>query len=93
MSLVSQAIAHLKTRVDERTIAKLRRFQASKFRRLQHVIYSALFGGNLRLLTDVYNSDKWGLHWYAQHYESILVRYERKAENSRDWDRWIRQAG
>lgn len=37
-----------------------------------------LFARNLRLLATVHGSDKWGGHWYAQHYEHHFRRLRRK---------------
>ncbi|MCP5531181.1 MAG: class I SAM-dependent methyltransferase [Opitutaceae bacterium] len=38
-----------------------------------------VYAGNLRVLARIYGSDKWGSHWYAQHYERHLgARRKRK---------------
>lgn len=47
----------------------LRKFQMFRFRKLQCLLWRILFGRNLKALSVVYGSDKWGRHWYAQHYE------------------------
>jgi hypothetical protein len=39
---------------------------------------SLFYGGNLRRLAQLYGSDKWGDHWYCQHYERHLSHLRRK---------------
>ncbi len=54
------------------------KFQAHRFRRLQYLVYRTLIGSNLRRLAVVNNSDKWGGHRYAQHYERHFAPLRRK---------------
>jgi hypothetical protein len=61
--------------------AKLYKFQSLRFRGLQHFVYRALIGSNLKALATVYHSDKWGAHWYSQHYETHFARLRRKRVN------------
>ncbi|HVE12544.1 MAG TPA: hypothetical protein VNI01_04050 [Elusimicrobiota bacterium] len=37
-----------------------------------------LYSGNLRRLARIYGTDKWGAHWYCQHYETHLSRLRKK---------------
>jgi hypothetical protein len=49
---------------------KLRALQISCFRWLFDIPVAILFGRNLKVLATLYGSDKWNIHWYAQHYET-----------------------
>lgn len=49
---------------------RLTRFQALRFRTLQHWLFRILFGRNLPALAGIYGTDKWGAHWYAKHYQT-----------------------
>ncbi|BCA54095.1 hypothetical protein W02_12350 [Nitrospira sp. KM1] len=57
---------------------KLRALQASRFRGFQGIVFRLLFGSNLPALAQIYNSDKWGSHWYAQHYETHFKSLRRR---------------
>ena len=48
---------------------RVAQFQALHFRRTQHLAHRLFFSSNLKMLAMLNNSDKWGSHWYAQHYE------------------------
>jgi hypothetical protein len=61
--------------------AKVYKFQSLRFRALQHCIYRPLIGSNLKALATVYHSDKWGTHWYSQHYEKHFAGLRRKRLN------------
>jgi hypothetical protein len=62
--------AKLKARLSqERRIALRRRFAGP---------LAFFFGGNLRRLAQFYGSDKWGVHWYCQHYERHFVQLRKK---------------
>ena len=81
MSLI-QAI-HNKTRdylIPERR-KRIRKFQGLHFRLLQHIFCRCFFGSNLKALALLYGTDKWGGHWYAQHYEQHFSRFRRKRLN------------
>jgi hypothetical protein len=70
---------YLKERLDRSQIEKLKRTQRLKFRGLQDLAYKIFFASNLKYLSVVYNTDKWGTHWYAQHYEKLFSPFrERK---------------
>lgn len=70
--------AHLKSSLNQGDREKLVKMQAHKFRLLQYVLYRIFLGANLRALATVYNSDKWGEHWYAQHYEKFFLPLRKK---------------
>jgi hypothetical protein len=57
---------------------EITKYQAFHFRQLQHVVYRALIGRNLRALATVYRTDKWNSHWYAQHYERHFASRRRR---------------
>ena len=40
-----------------------------------------MIGSNLKALAIVNNSDKWGIHWYAPHYETHFARLRKKRLN------------
>lgn len=73
--------AHLKASLSQEDRQRIVKIQAHKFRFLQYCVYRILFGGNLRALATVYNSDKWGEHWYAQHYEKFFYSLRKKKLN------------
>ena len=58
---------------------RIAKFQALHFRGFQHLCYRLFFGSNLKMLALLNKSDKWGSHWYAQHYERHLasLRHQR----------------
>ena len=68
-SLASSVRQFLRRRLDDEQIKSLRRFQAFRFRRTQHVLWRLLFGRNLNLLATIYDTDKWNDHWYTQYYQ------------------------
>lgn len=53
--------------------AKLKEFQAFRFRWLQGFVYRIFFGSNLKILATLYICDKWGFHRYVPHYETHLA--------------------
>jgi demethylmacrocin O-methyltransferase len=55
--------------------------QSLRFRTLQHIVYRVLFGANLKRLSVVYGTDKWGTHWYAQHYDAYFRSLRKKRLN------------
>lgn len=40
-----------------------------KFRKIENILFSFLCRNSLTNLAVLYGTDKWGLHWYAKHYE------------------------
>lgn len=69
MSLLQAILTKAHNRVDAEQRKRIRKFQALRFRQLQHIVFRILFGSNLKALAVLYGSDKWGRHWYVQHYE------------------------
>ena len=61
--------AYLKRKLTDERIERLKRFQALRFRRSQHLMARLFFRGNLKALSVMNHSDKWGYHFYAPHYE------------------------
>jgi len=49
--------------------------------RVQSILYRLAFGTNLRTLALLYGTDKWGGHWYAQHYEKHFAALRNKPLN------------
>jgi hypothetical protein len=62
--------SYLKGQFDEGQRERMRRLQAVRFRRLQHILFRAVSGRDLVALARLNGTDKWGDHWYAQHYQS-----------------------
>lgn len=79
MSTLLKFKQQLKTSLTPDQKQKFKELQALKFRGLQGFIYQLLWGSNLKALASIYNSDKWGVHWYAQHYEKHFrhLRYKK----------------
>ena len=81
MSILLKIRNHLNNSLTNQQKKQLKEFQAFKFRGLQSFIYQILFGSNLKALSLIYGSDKWGTHWYIQHYETHLARLRKKKLN------------
>jgi hypothetical protein len=45
------------------------------------MVCRCLFSSNLKALALVYGTDKWGGHWYAQHYEKHFALFRRRRLN------------
>jgi hypothetical protein len=73
--------AFLKSKLTDERIERLKRFQALRFRRTQHVLARVFFGRNLKALSVINHSDKWGYHFYAPHYERHFKPYRKSAVN------------
>lgn len=56
----------------------IKKIQALKFRRLQHILFRMLFAKNLKRLAVIYGTDKWGYHHYAQHYQTHFSHLRRQ---------------
>ena len=67
--------AFLKSKLTDERIERLKRFQALRFRRTQHFFCRLFFGRNLKALSVINHSDKWGYHFYAPHYERHFKPY------------------
>lgn len=50
---------------------------------MRRILYflSPLFSSNLLLLAKICETDKWGFHWYAQHYQSHFKSFKKKKLN------------
>jgi demethylmacrocin O-methyltransferase len=78
MSLALRLRRSLKTVLSEPQQTRLRNVLTLGFRWPQHLVYRLLFGRSLRSLAVAYGSDKWGDHWYAQHYETHFRALRRR---------------
>ena len=78
MPLTTIAKNYLDAKLTDQQRTALVKFQALRFRGLQHFIWRALFGSNLNVLATIYNSDKWNRHWYTQHYQRHFAPLRRK---------------
>ena len=47
-------------------------------RRARHLYARLRWGGNLPALATWFGTDKWGAHWYAQHYQTHFAHLRRK---------------
>ena len=70
--------AYLKRKLTDERIERLKRFQALRFRRTQHLLARLFFRGNLKALSVMNHSDKWGYHFYAPHYERHFQPYRKR---------------
>jgi hypothetical protein len=71
----------LKQSLNQAQRDKLAKIQALRFRGLQRLAYRLFVGSNLKALAILNKSDKWGTHWYAQHYERHFAPLRRKRLN------------
>jgi len=55
-----------------------RMLPAKLWRGLKGAVARHVFAHDLRMLATVYGSDKWGQHWYAQHYERHFAARRKK---------------
>lgn len=78
MEALPRLMKAIKNSLDDQKRKELRLFQALKFRTFQHVFCRLFLRSNLKALARFYNSDKWGEHWYAQHYEAHFRPFRRK---------------
>jgi hypothetical protein len=81
MPLTLQALDTVKKYLGEERRRQLRKFQALRFRYLQHLVMRFLFGTRLPILARFYGSDKWGAHWYAKLYETHFAQLRHKKLN------------
>jgi len=81
MALLIEARRYLERTLGGKQIDRLKRIQAQRFRWLQYLIGRLLFGSNLKALAVINNTDKWGSHWYAGHYETHFAGLRRKRIN------------
>lgn len=81
MMLTNLLVKIWRSSFNESQRLKIRKFQGLRFRRLQHFVCRAFIGSNLKVLARFYVTDKWGRHWYAQHYETHFASLRRKQLN------------
>ena len=81
MSFLINIANKLKMSLDKKTQRRIKKFRSLRLRRLQHFIFCIFFGSNLKLLSTIYGTDKWGFHWYAQHYEKHFASMRKKELN------------
>jgi hypothetical protein len=79
--LITTARKYLKENLSEHQRLALTKFQALRFRRLQHLLWRTFFGTNLNMLATVNYSDKWNGHWYTQHYQRHFAPLRHKRLN------------
>jgi len=81
MSFLLQWRRRLQSTLAPEQRRNVKRFQALRFRGIQRILYGLVFGSDLRSLALLYGTDKWGHHWYAQHYERHLAHLRWKRLN------------
>jgi len=81
MAFLSNLRKFFQNKLSDKQRMNIRNFQALRFRGLQRVICKVLFGSNIKALAFIYGTDKWGSHWYAQHYETHFALLRRKKLN------------
>lgn len=52
--------------------------QAARLRRRFAEPLAVLSAGSLRRLAEIYGTDKWGVHWYCQHYERHFAAFRKR---------------
>jgi hypothetical protein len=79
MSAIVRFRNYIKRKLTAQQREKLRKALALRFRLAQHVLCSVLYSSNLRVLALLYGTDKWGAHWYCEHYEAHFkpIRHEK----------------
>ncbi len=65
----------------EKFRSRLLEFQMGRHGWLVDLPSEFFFGADLKMLATIYGTDKWNLHWYAQHYEDLFHRVRRKPIN------------
>ena len=60
---------------------ELKKFLNFRFRGLQSSLYQVFIGSDLKALADIYGTDKWGSHFYAQYYETHFAPLRRSKVN------------
>lgn len=60
---------------------RLQEFQIGRFGWLIDLPSKIVFGADLKTLATIYRTDKWNVHWYAQHYEELFGRTRCKRIN------------
>jgi hypothetical protein len=81
LNIIENSVGYVKKQPKEeqhRLRDKIVAFQTGAFGWLLNIPCAFLFGRNLTMLATYFVSDKWNIHWYAQHYEDILRRSRRK---------------
>jgi hypothetical protein len=70
----------MKTEASVRRVGRLLKgvLPAKQWSSFKGLVARYLFSRNLRLLATLYGSDKWGQHWYAQHYERHFSSLRKK---------------
>jgi hypothetical protein len=81
MAYIFSLREQLKSRLSQENISSLKKFLALNFRGIQYYLYRLLFSSDLKSLATVYGTDKWGSHWYAQHYEDHFRHLRNKRLN------------
>lgn len=80
-SLIENTRGWLRSSLSKEQRDKLVEFQNLRFRKVQELAQRIWIGSNLKSLSIVNNTDKWGSHWYAQHYETHFAKLRRKKLN------------
>ena len=81
MSLMFQLRKHIRASLDENTQMRIKRFQRSRFRLMQHLFCRFFLGSNLSNLAIYYGTDKMGEHRYTKHYENHFRSFRHKNIN------------
>src|SRR5437660_3758804 len=62
----------------EQLLRMIMALETGPFGWLVDIPSAILFGRRLKILATIYMTDKWNLHWYAQHYEELFRNIRRK---------------
>jgi hypothetical protein len=81
LAFLSSSIQKVRGQLSPAQREQLMHFQALHLRGVQHLLFRSVIGSNLKALAVVNRSDKWGSHWYAQHYEQYFAPLRHKRLN------------
>ena len=81
MSLIQAILAQGRSYINPERRKSIRQFQSLHLRQIQHIAFRVVLGSNLKALAAIYGSEKWGSHWYAQHYERHFAPLRKKRLN------------
>jgi hypothetical protein len=81
MSLMMRGEDFLRNYITVQKRESIRRYLGLNWRGPQHAFGRLFLGSNLPGLAIFYGTDKWGVHWYAKHYETHFRPIRKKRLN------------
>jgi hypothetical protein len=74
-----RSLATIRALVSKPVRRRLKRLPGFRF--AEQCAFRLLHGDDLRALAQLYGTDKWGSHWYAQHYQTFFSSLRTRALN------------